>query len=130
MIFNQLKKYDSYENSSIAIIADHGFHNKIPPCTVRKTVHLRKTLLDLSISICQSASALCGAGAAAAIGQFGVTYAYRFAAPRDIALLDYSNVFFAAMLGWTFFGQTPDVLSWAGYAAIFLSAAAMSRIRG
>ena len=75
-------------------------------------------------------AALCGAGAAAAIGQFGVTYAYRFAAPRDIALLDYSNVFFAAMLGWTFFGQTPDVLSWAGYGAIFLSAAAMSRIRG
>ena len=26
---NQLKKCDSYENSSIVIIADHGFHNKI-----------------------------------------------------------------------------------------------------
>ena len=35
---------------------------------------------------------LLGAGAGAAIGQFGVTAAYGYAAPRDIAVYDYSVI--------------------------------------
>jgi drug/metabolite transporter (DMT)-like permease len=73
---------------------------------------------------------LLGAGAAAAIGQFGVTAAYRFAQPRQIAVYDYTNVLFTALFGFLFFGQTPDVLSVAGFVVILCSAVAMRRTSG
>jgi drug/metabolite transporter (DMT)-like permease len=70
---------------------------------------------------------LLGAGAGAALGQFGVTVAYRYAEPRSIALYDYTNVLFTALLGFVFFGQTPDVVSVAGFAIILLAAFRMTR---
>ena len=66
--------------------------------------------------------ALLGAGAGAALGQFGVTLAYRFAAPREIAVFDYSNIIFTAIFGLLLFGQVPDAFSIAGFVLI-LSAA-------
>ena len=63
-----------------------------------------------------------GAGAGAAVGQFGVTAAYRFAPPREIAVYDYSSILFAAALGFAFFGQVPDLLSVAGFALIVAAA--------
>lgn len=65
---------------------------------------------------------LIGAGAGAAIGQFGVTLAYGFAAPRDIAVYDYTNILFTAVFGFAFFGQMPDLWSLLGFAAIILAA--------
>ena len=70
--------------------------------------------------------ALLGAGAGAALGQFGVTLAYRFAAPRDIAVFDYSNIVFTAILGFALFAQIPDAFSLCGFALI-LSAAWLMR---
>ena len=61
---------------------------------------------------------LVGAGAGAAVGQFGVTAAYRYAQPRRIAVFDYTNILFAALLGYLAFGQVPDVFSWIGFALI------------
>ena len=66
--------------------------------------------------------ALVGAGATAAMGQFGVTAAYRFAEPRSIAAWDYTNILFAALFGLLLFGQVPDVLSVVGFVAIVASA--------
>lgn len=66
---------------------------------------------------------LLGAGAGAAIGQFGVTAAYRYAEPRSIALYDYTNVVFTSLLGFMFFCQVPDLLSVAGFLIIILAAA-------
>ncbi len=63
-----------------------------------------------------------GAGAGAAIGQFGVTAAYRYAEPRSIAVYDYTNVVFTALLGLAFFAQVPDALSVVGFAVILLAA--------
>ena len=65
---------------------------------------------------------LLGAGAGAALGQFGITLAYGYAAPKEIAVFDYSGMFFAAALGFVFFGQVPDVLSAGGFVAIILAA--------
>ena len=62
-----------------------------------------------------------GAGCGAAIGQFGVTAAYRFAPPREIAVYDYSNVVFTSLFGFFFFAQTPDLLSVAGFGLIVLA---------
>lgn len=70
---------------------------------------------------------LLGAGAGAALGQFGVTAAYRYAEPRSIAVYDYTNVVFTALFGFLFFDQAPDALSVAGFAVILLAAFGMSR---
>ena len=70
---------------------------------------------------------LFGAGLGALVGQFGVTAAYRFAAARDIAAYDYSNVVFSAVFGLLLFGQTPDILSWLGFAMIFVMAFVINR---
>ena len=70
---------------------------------------------------------LLGAGVGAALGQFGITFAYGYAAPKDIAVFDYSGILFAALFGFLFFGQVPDLLSVAGFVAIILAAFALAR---
>lgn len=74
-------------------------------------------------------AALLGAGAGAAIGQFGITWAYRSAEPRQIAVYDYSGIIFAAALGFMVFGQVPDVLSFIGFVAIIGMAVVLHRGR-
>lgn len=68
---------------------------------------------------------LLGAGCAAAGGQFAITAAYSYAPAREISVYDYSQVIFAAALGFVVFGQIPDLLSWMGYAVICAMAIAM-----
>ena len=58
---------------------------------------------------------LCMAGVSAAIGQFGITTAYKFAPAKDISVFDYTQVVFAAILGMLFLGETPVPLSILGY---------------
>ena len=65
---------------------------------------------------------LIGSGAGAAMGQFGITLAYGYAAPREIAVYDYTNILFTAVFGLIFFGQVPDVWSLGGCLAILLAA--------
>ena len=65
---------------------------------------------------------LFGAGMGAAIGQFGITWAYRFAEPRQIAVYDYTCIIFTAALGFLAFGQIPDLLSVLGFAVIIAMA--------
>ena len=65
---------------------------------------------------------LFGAGAGAALGQFGITLAYGYAAPREIAVFDYSNILFTAAFGFLFFAQVPDVWSVLGFVAIIVAA--------
>ncbi len=65
---------------------------------------------------------MAGAGIGGAIGQFGVTMAYRYAEPRDIAVYDYSNVVFTALLGYFVLSQQIDFISLAGMAIVGLAA--------
>lgn len=76
---------------------------------------------------CAQVMALLGAGMGAAIGQFGITAAYRFAAARQIAVYDYTNILFTAALGFVFFEQVPDVWSVLGAGIILLAAFRMRR---
>lgn len=62
--------------------------------------------------------ALLMAGASATGGQFFITAAYRFAPAKEIAVFDYSQVLFAAVLGFLFLDQLPDLWSLAGYGII------------
>lgn len=65
---------------------------------------------------------LFGAGAGAAIGQFGITLAYGYAAPREIAVFDYTGILFASAFGFLFFAQVPDAMSVLGFLAILFAA--------
>lgn len=61
---------------------------------------------------------LIGAGLGAACGQFSITAAYKCAPAREISIYDYSQIIFTAILGFLFFGEVPDVLSFLGYVLI------------
>lgn len=61
---------------------------------------------------------LIGAGIAAAGGQFTITAAYSYAPAREISVFDYTQIIFAAGLGYLIFGDVPNLMSVAGYAII------------
>ena len=58
------------------------------------------------------------AGLSAAVGQFGITTAYRFAPAKKLSVFDYIQVVFAALWGILFFGETPTGMSIIGYVII------------
>lgn len=62
------------------------------------------------------------AGVSATGGQLSITAAYTFAPAREISVFDYTQVLFAALLGFLFLGQTPDWMSVLGYVIIIGSA--------
>ena len=61
---------------------------------------------------------LIGAGCSACVGQLGITKAYLYAPAKEISVYDYTQVIFAALLGFFIFGQVPDALSVLGYLLI------------
>lgn len=65
------------------------------------------------------------AGVSAAGGQFGVTSAYCYAPAKEISVYDYTQIIFAAGLGFLLFAQIPDWLSILGYCIIIVMAVVM-----
>ena len=65
------------------------------------------------------------AGTFACIGQLGITKAYICAPAREISVYDYTQVIFAAVLGFFAFGDIPDWLSVLGYVLIIGAGVAM-----
>ncbi len=65
---------------------------------------------------------LLAAGASAAGGQLSITAAYSKAPAREISVFDYSQILFAALLGFLVLGELPDLYSVLGY-IIIISAA-------
>jgi Predicted permeases len=64
---------------------------------------------------------LIGAGIFASLGQFGITFAYKYAPAREISIFDYTNIIFSALISLCLFGVLPDFLSVIGYVVIFLA---------
>lgn len=58
------------------------------------------------------------AGVFACIGQIGITKAYICAPAKEISVYDYTQVIFAAILGFFVFGDVPDAFSVIGYVLI------------
>lgn len=58
------------------------------------------------------------AGISAAGGQFSVTSAYCYAPAKELSVYDYSQILFAALMGFIVFNQIPDTLSLIGYIII------------
>lgn len=65
------------------------------------------------------------AGTFACVGQLGITKAYICAPAREISVYDYTQVIFAAILGFFIFGDIPDWLSVLGYVLIIGAGVAM-----
>lgn len=68
---------------------------------------------------------LVGAGVSAAAAQFAITTAYSFAPAKEVSIYDYTQILFAALLGFIFMHQIPDAWSFLGYAIIIGAAFAM-----
>ena len=75
------------------------------------------TIAQLVILIC--------AGIAAAGGQFSITAAYSYAPAREISVFDYTQIIFAALMGFIAFGDIPDKFSIIGYIIICSVSVAM-----
>jgi permease, DMT superfamily len=58
------------------------------------------------------------AGLAASGGQFSITAAYTNAPAKEVSVFDYSQIIFAAVLGYIIFDQIPDIYSVIGYVII------------
>lgn len=58
------------------------------------------------------------AGLSAAVGQFAITTAYKFAPAKRLSVFDYMQVVFAALWGILFLGEVPVLLSIVGYVII------------
>lgn len=65
------------------------------------------------------------AGTFACVGQLGITKAYLCAPAKEISVYDYTQVIFAALLGFFVFGDLPDIWSVLGYILICGAGAAM-----
>ncbi len=65
------------------------------------------------------------AGLAACGGQYCLTTAYSYAPAKEISIFDYSQIIFAAILGFMFFGEIPDLYSFIGYFVIIIAAIMM-----
>ncbi len=72
----------------------------------------------------QTLMLLC-AGLFATGGQFGITAAYTHAPAREVSVFDYTQVIFAAVIGYLFFGDVPDGWSFLGYFLIIGAAVAI-----
>ena len=65
------------------------------------------------------------AGISACIGQTGITKAYMYAPAKEISVYDYTQVFFAAILGFFIFDEIPDKFSFIGYFLIISAGVSM-----
>ncbi len=59
-------------------------------------------------------------GISAAVGQFSLTYAYRFGKASEIAIYNYSNIIFAGFIGFFLWQEMPDVWSIIGGTVIII----------
>lgn len=65
---------------------------------------------------------LLGLGVSAAVGQLALTAAYRHAPAGRVSLISYTTIVFAALFGWLFWAEVPDLLSLAGGVLILAGA--------
>ncbi len=65
-------------------------------------------------------AALIGTGIFAAMGQFGLTYAYKYAPANEVSVYNYSHIIFSAGVGFLFWGEISDIYSIVGGSIVIL----------
>lgn len=81
-------------------------------------INIPLLLLDFKLLTFSQFVYLILSGVFAALGQYGITYAYKLAPAKEISVYDYSQVIFSAILGYFLFGQVIDSYSIIGYLLI------------
>lgn len=61
---------------------------------------------------------LLGIGIFGSIGQYGITFAYKFAPSKEISVVEYTQVLFSSILGYFILNEVPDKYSFIGYMII------------
>lgn len=61
-------------------------------------------------------------GVFAAVAQFALTYSYKYAPASEVAIYNYVNIVFSAIIGFFIWGEIPDILSIIGGSIITLTA--------
>lgn len=79
-------------------------------------------MLDYHPMTMEQTACLLLAGVFASLGQFFVTAAYTYAPAKRISVFDYTQVIFAALLGFVFLREIPDAFSLTGYGIIIVTA--------
>ena len=69
----------------------------------------------------QAYAALGGVGISGLFGQLAMTRAFGLGSTLLTAVLQYSTIIFAAVLGMVFWSDLPDVVAWGGMALIIAS---------
>lgn len=64
-------------------------------------------------------------GVFAAVAQFALTYSYKYAPASEVAIYNYVNIVFSAIIGFFIWGEIPDILSISGGSIITLMAIAV-----
>ncbi|QOR35237.1 DMT family transporter [Clostridium sp. 'deep sea'] len=67
---------------------------------------------------------LIGTGVFAAIGQYGLTFAYKLAPASEVSIYNYMSIIFAAIMGFFMWREVPDLLSVIGGLLIIVVAVA------
>lgn len=57
-------------------------------------------------------------GVFGAIGQYGITFAYKFASSKEVGVFEYTQIIFSSILGFVFLKEVPDIYSVIGYLII------------
>lgn len=65
---------------------------------------------------------LIGTGIFAAIGQYGLTFAYKYAPASEVSIYNYTTIIFAAIMGFIVWGELPDWFSLLGSILIIVTA--------
>ncbi|GAA0182647.1 DMT family transporter [Clostridium sediminicola] len=61
-------------------------------------------------------------GVSAAVAQFALTYAYKYAPASEVAIYNYTNIIFSVILGFLVWGEVPDLMSIIGGGIISIMA--------
>ncbi|GMQ62222.1 DMT family transporter [Vallitalea maricola] len=69
------------------------------------------TILHFQMPVGMQWLYLIGTGIFAAMGQYGLTFAYKYAPASEISIYNYLSIIFAAIMGFIVWGELPDWLS-------------------
>ena len=113
-----LQKTEKISNNALIVFVFSGFS---------LIVVLIPSLMNWHSMTWQQWLILLLAGSSCAVAQFCLTGAYRYAAPKEISIFDFSQILFSGLLGFLVFHQIPGVYSWIAYGFILAAACVLYR---
>jgi drug/metabolite transporter (DMT)-like permease len=79
-------------------------------------------LMDFQVPTMTQLFFLVGTGVFAAIGQFSLTFAYKYAPAAEVSIYNYFSILFSAVIGFFIWGEVPDWMSMIGGVLIVFAA--------